>query len=432
MRRQYVLDTSSLINDPFVYTQFPKSDVIIPIAVLNELDNLKKQASEAGRHARVCIKKLDEISCNQGDISLGILLDHDILLKIDAEYRDLSQFPNFGDPNYGDTQILACTYDHWKNHPFQNVCLISHDINLRVKAKSRGIEAFTPQNNNSIINDLYSGVQVIDDEEAGLSLQQQGYLLKNYNLNPNECVLFTNSQGDGIATGRQINDHKIKLIKKYFPWGISSRNKEQTFALDLIMDKNIDLVTLVGKAGVGKSIIALAGALELVLNKREYDKLVIYRPIQPVGNDIGFTPGTIQEKLEPWFQAIFDNFETLLNNKNSSDWRRDLEMFQKKGKVELSAITYIRGRSIPNSIIYLEEAQNLEKEEIKTILTRAGENTKIIITGDIEQIDNPRLDATNNGLTYVVEKFKSSNLAGHITFKQGERSRLATLAAEIL
>jgi PhoH-like ATPase len=198
------------------------------------------------------------------------------------------------------------------------------------------------------------------------------------------------------------------------------------------MDRNIDLITLIGKAGTGKSLIVLATALELVLNKKEYDKFIIYRPIQPVGNDIGYLPGTMEEKLAPWFTAIMDNFEMLFATKNGGDWKRNLEMYQKNGRIEMEAITYIRGRSIPNAIILVDECQNLTKEDVKTILTRAGEGTKIILTGDIEQIDNSLLDATSNGLTHVIEKFKDSELAGHVTFTQGERSKLATKAAEIL
>ena len=200
------------------------------------------------------------------------------------------------------------------------------------------------------------------------------------------------------------------------------------------MDPNVDLVTLTGKAGCGKTLITISAALELVLEKQQYNKLVIYRPIQAVGNDIGFLPGDITEKLAPWFQAVMDSFEVLFSSKekNNNEWKKDLEMFQRKGKIEMEAITYIRGRSIPNAIILVDEAQNLCKEDMKTILTRAGQGTKIILTGDIEQIDNQELDAMNNGLTFVIDKFKESELAGHITFTKGERSRLATKASEIL
>jgi len=436
MRKTYVLDTSTLITDPVAYKSFMHSDVVIPIAVLNELDKLKKGSSEAGRNARVAIRLLDEI-CDRGDISMGILLDDDIMLSVDATYLDCSQPPylGFGDPNYGDTQILACLQSHWLRHPERDVALISNDINLRVKAKSRSIDAESHDGGEYSLSDLYSGASIVNHEDAGVALLQDGKIdprVFGIRLNMHECVLFQADNGDGLCMGRKVANDCVKLIRKQYPWNISARNKEQSFAMDLIMDRNVDLVTLIGKAGTGKSLIVLATALELVLSRKEYDKFIIYRPIQPVGNDIGYLPGTMEEKLAPWFSAIMDNFEMLFTTKAGGDWKRELEMYQKKGRIEMEAITYIRGRSIPNAIILVDECQNLSKEDVKTILTRAGEGTKIILTGDIEQIDNSLLDATSNGLTHVIEKFKDSELAGHVTFTQGERSKLATKAAEIL
>lgn len=434
--KKNILDTSVLISDPQSFKFYEDSEVIIPIAVLNELDKLKKQSGDVGRNARVSIKLIDDIS-NVGDISTGILIDNNIVLKVDSTYYDIIndlRFSGFGDPSYGDTQILASAYTHFLNFPNDNITLISNDINLRIKAKSRGIDALGYEGNKFSVSDLYSGNQTITDEGTGLFLQQNGFIDQNVfglDLNHNEYIMFENAAAEGIAMGRKVDDNKIKLMKKVYPWGISARNKEQAYAIDLVMDPSVDLVTLIGKAGTGKSLVVLASALELVLSKKLYDKFVIYRPIQPVGNDIGFLPGTLEEKLAPWFHAIMDNFEFLLGMKNR-EWRKDFEMWQKKGLIEMEAITYIRGRSIPNSIILVDESQNLSKEEVKTILTRAGENTKIILTGDIEQIDNSGLDATNNGLTYIIEKFKNSGLAGHITLTQGERSRLASKAAEIL
>lgn len=436
MRTTYILDTSVLVEDPSAYKQFYHSDVVIPITVLNELDKLKKDFSDAAKKARLAIRLLDELS-ELTDISTGVLIkEQDVLVKVDPTYYNLDseEFAGFGDPSYGDTQILACAISNLKNHPTKDVIFVSNDINLRVKAKARGLDAISHEGAASSFSEMYSGVQVVVDEEAGLDLQKNNSIdprAYNLKLNANECVLFQNDHGDGIAMGRRMSPDKLKPIKKHYPWGISPRNKEQCFAIDLLMDKNVDLVTLIGKAGSGKSLVALACALELVLNKKEYEKLVIYRPIQAVGNDIGFLPGEISEKLAPWFQAIMDSLEVLFSTKNG-DWKRNLELYQKKGQIEMDAITYIRGRSIPDSIILIDEAQNLSKDEIKTLLTRAGEGTKIILTGDIEQIDNNKLDAINNGLTYTIEKFKDSELAGHITFTQGERSRLATLAANIL
>lgn len=438
MRKTFILDTSVLIDDPSAYKQFSNSDVIIPIAVLNELDKLKKFPGEAGRNARVSIKLLDEVS-DLGDISTGVVLDDDIMLKVDAIYYDTksSVFSGFGDPEYGDTQILACAYVTYVEHPSHDVTLVSNDINLRIKAKSRSIDAIGHHNKQFSSSELYAGTQNIEDAETGLELQRDGSLdprTLNATLNLHECVSFSDEENNIIALGRKVSPNKLKLIKKSYPWGISAKNKEQAFAMDLIMDRDVDLVTLIGKAGTGKSLIVLASALELVLNKRAYDKLIIYRPIQPVGNDIGFLPGTMEEKLGPWFQAIMDNFEFLFKAKGSQngDWRKNLDMYQTKGLIEMEAITYIRGRSIPNTIIFVDECQNLSKEDVKTILTRAGEGSKIILTGDIEQIDNSDLDATNNGLVNIIDKFKDSELAGHITFVQGERSRLASKAAEIL
>lgn len=434
--KKYILDTSTLISDPQSFKFYQDSEVIIPIAVLNELDKLKKQAGDVGRNARVSIRLIDEISM-VGDISTGILIDNNILLKVDATYYDIVNNPRFfgfGDPAYGDTQILASLYHHFIEFPNDDSTLVSNDINLRIKAKSRGIDAVGYAGGKFSVSDLYAGHQELVDLGTGNFLLQNGFIdpeVFGLELNQNEFIAFKNDKDEIISLGRKIDTNKIDLVKKVYPWGIAPKNKEQAYSIDLIMDPSIDLVTLIGKAGTGKSLIVLACALQLVLSKKIYDKFVIYRPIQPVGNDIGYLPGDMTEKLAPWFQAIMDNLEFLLGQKNN-EWKKDLDMWQKRGKIEMEAITYIRGRSIPNSIILVDECQNLSKDEVKTILTRAGENTKIILTGDIEQIDNSSLDATSNGLTYIIEKFKNSNLAGHITLTQGERSRLASLAAEIL
>lgn len=438
MRRTYVLDTSALIHDPFAYRHFPHSDVIIPIATLREIDKLKKGYSEVARHARVVARTLDEIG-ETGDLTTGILLDDDILLRGEASYIDLSLPPycEYGDPLYGDTQILAATKKLWDEHPTHDVVLVSNDNNLRLQAKFRGIDSQKPEDKaGDITSELYAGSRVVIDEDAGLELQQHRHLdPRAFNLRDlslHECIMFRDGNGNAVAMGRKVAADKVKLIRKIYPWDLSARNKEQAFAIDLMMDPDIDLVTLIGRAGCGKSLCVLATALELVLHKKAYDKLVIYRPIQPVGNDIGYLPGLESEKLAPWFQAIMDSFEHLFTSKTGGDWRRELEMCQRKGKIEMNALTYIRGRNISNAILFLDEGQNITKEEMKTILTRAGEGTKVVVTGDLDQIDKSSLDATNNGLTYIIDKFKSSELAGHITFTQGERSRLATLAAEIL
>lgn len=428
--KKYILDTSVLVHDPSSFKTFENgSEVILPVTVLEELDKLKKYPGEAGKSARVAIRFLDTLS-NSGDIVAGIKSDG-VVVKIDATI-----YPNeFGDTLYGDTRILSCAFHTKENNPDDEVIFVSNDINLRVRAKSLGMKAESYEKNKMSLDEIFGGIRKIQDPLAGSDLISLDMIdPKEYDLelSPNEYVLFTDENGDDIALGRLTNNGVIEYIDRSFPWGISPRNNEQKAAIDLILDTDVPLVTLIGQAGTGKSLITLAAALELVLDRRLYDKFVIYRPIQAVGNDIGYLPGTMEEKLAPWFQAIMDNFEVLFTMSNGDKWRANFEAVRKKDRIQMEAITYIRGRSIPNSIILIDEAQNLSKDDIKTILTRAGEGTKIILTGDVEQIDNRDLDAMNNGLTYVIEKFKDSPLAGHITFTKGERSALATEAAKIL
>lgn len=431
--KKIVLDTSALIDDVSAWKHFPESEVILSIATINELDQLKKQFNDTGKAARVCIRLLDKIS-DLGDISVGILLENNVLLRVDTKYYDVESDPRFfgfGAPDYGDTQILACAYSLHLENLNDDIILISNDINLRIKAKSRGIFA-EAHKEISIISELYLGYKTIQNPDLFSKFQTDEKLFVSevpVELGINECVSIEAEEAEIL--GRKISDKKIKLVKKNSLWGIFPRSKEQAFAMDLIMDKQIDLLTLTGLAGSGKSIVVLASALELVLSKKQYNKLIIYRPIQSVGAELGYIPGTIEEKLAPHFQAVMDSLEFLLGGKNQH-WKKDLELWMKKGMIEFGAMTFIRGRSINNAIIFIDECQNINAQDIKTILTRAGEGTKIIMSGDIEQIDRNDLDASNNGLMYVINKFKGSEIAGHITFTQGERSRLATLAAKIL
>jgi len=399
MRTIFVLDTSVLIYDPCAYKQFKNSDVILPIAVLGELDKLKKQSAEVGRNARVAIRMLDEI-CTKGDISTGILLDDDILLKIDATYIDCNeQFPGLGPDDYPDTHILACALLTKQERPGCDVCLVSNDINLRVKAMARGVRAQAYEDKQKNINDLYSGMQTIINEDAGMELLERGQIdPTDYELvfSPNECVIFQSSDNMEISLGRMI-DEKIKVIKgNVRPWGLTMRNNEQLFLAEMILDPSVHLVSAIGPAGTGKTLVAIASAIELVLSKKTYEKLIIYKSIQPVGNDIGYTPGTIAEKLAPWFQAIVDNFEFLFGSKSGSDWRSTLELYQRKNKICFEAITYIRGRSIANSIILVEESQNLTASDLKSLCTRVAAGSKIILCGDRDQIDSPHLDSMDN------------------------------------
>jgi len=269
-----------------------------------------------------------------------------------------------------------------------------------------------------VVDNFYAGEDIFADKEE-------------IKLQPNQYVMLVSNSNDkktALARFYKYNDPLVKMYKMDDVWGIDARNKEQSFALELLMDPDVEVVSLIGQAGSGKTLLAVAAGLEQVLgDNNEYKKLIVSRPIQPLGKDIGYLPGTLEEKMDPWLMPIKDNLEFLLGND-----RDTVKMYFEKGVIEIEAITYIRGRSITNAFIIIDEAQNLTRHELKTILTRVGEGTKIILTGDIEQIDNIYIDETSNGLTYAVEKFKEHDISGHITLQKGERSKVATLAAKIL
>ena len=424
----YIIDTSVIIASPFFFKDLSKAEIIIPIVVISELDKLKKFPNEVGKSARVFIKYLDTIS-EKIDLSIGVAVENNLTFKVDVNnYNN-----DFGDPNYGDNKILACAND-W-NQKQKNVCLLTNDFNLRIRARSLAIQASRFEASNTIITELYSGFKEVKSYEAAEMLLMEGEIeaadFQIVNLQPNQFVIFLDENEDIAAIGRH-NSGKIKSLKPSYPWGLSAKNKEQSLAINLLMDPKIQLTTIVGAAGTGKSLIALASALEMVLEKKMYEKIMIYKPVESVGKDIGFLPGELHEKMAPYFQSVMDSLEFLLKSSNDEKWKTALEMYKKKEKINFEALTYIRGRSVNNALMIIDEVQNLDKESIKTILTRVGHNTKIILLGDINQIDNKDLDPLNNGLTYVVEKFKTSELSGHITLFKGERSPLAEEAAQIL
>jgi PhoH-like ATPase len=442
----YVLDTSTIIHDPYCLERFPNSNIVIPVYVLNELDKLKKFPSYVGRNARVFIRLLDDI-CQLGNINKGIVLD-DIssFIRVDIEYDDLTKF---GDPTYNDNKILACAC---RLNQTADIVLVSRDITLRIKGEAFELTTENyekDQDKDKQVSSIYSGVKFIKNAELSGRLCEEGFVAcEEYKeleeVLPNECVYITDEYGSGVTLGRKIRN-EIKRIRTKEVWGLETRNKEQAFAVDLLLDPDVKLVSLIGIAGVGKSLLAIAAGLELLIGKKEYSNLIVYRPIQPIGKELGFLPGTITEKLGPWMEAVNDSFELLTSKyetsearrkrkvkgkKNNKKWRESL--FQYSDFIHLEPITYIRGRSIPNSYIILDESQNLNKHQIKTVLTRVGEGTKIVLTGDVEQTDNEDLDAINNGLTHVSSAFRHSPIAGHITLVRGERSKLATEAAKIL
>lgn len=428
-RKIFVLDTSVLVYDPNSIYSFSYNDVILPITVLDELDKLKSLHNETGRNARVSIRNLDQIS-NTGDLINGISLDDGIVFKIDT-----SAYGAIGlDPSYGDSKILGSASKLQLDNKDKKVVLVSKDINLRVRAKAFGLNAEDYEKDKIVTSELYQGFRTIEDVLSGKLLQENSYIpADSFGLYPNEFILFVDQNGSGIAAGRCV-DNQIKLAKDLSPWGLKLRGKEQLFAVDLMMDTNVPLVSMAGRSGSGKTLCAVACALELVLNKKFYDSLIIYRPIQTVGNELGYLPGNLAEKLEPYYSPINDAFSYLFSDKSRKKdaWKTLLFQYLDNGTIQQEAIAFVRGRSITNSVVLIDEAQNLSRGEIKTLLTRAGTNTKFIITGDLEQIDSPMLDAFSNGLTYLIDKFKDYDIAGHVCLNKGERSRLATIASEIL
>ena len=416
----YVLDTSVILTDPRCLNSFKNSIIIIPIDVIGELDKIKsRNHSDVAKHARSFTRIIDNAYANIGPFEIGtnkVYID-----TLTHTYK----VSTYGEPSYVDNKILACACEH-------NGTIISKDLNLRIRAKAYGIGAQDYKEKKKFTHEFYSGTTEIVSSELGSRLIEESEIscpVELEELFPNECVFFKKDNGKGGVLCRKISNG-LHLVIDRAPWNLRTKNIEQAFAVDLLLDKNVPLVTLAGRAGTGKSLISVACALESVLGKKAHNKIIIYRPIQPMGADIGYLPGSFQEKLDPWMAPIKDSLEFLFPKKSKDAWKDSLSQFS--DRIHTEALTYVRGRSINNAFIILDECQNISKEEIKTVLTRIGYGSKIVLTGDIEQIDNSRLDTENNGLSYIIDKFKESELAGHVTLIKGERSPLATLASEIL
>lgn len=437
-KKTYVIDTSVFLSDANALYRFKNNDIIIPMKVLEEIDKHKKRQDSVGFNARLIIKHLDTLR-TKGSLASGIRLGKGLgILKV---AKASTALPKDLDFNVPDHQILSVAFQESLEGDKKKVVVVSRDINMRVIADSLGLIT-EDYETNSVIEDkdkVYEGYTeiLVDDEFIDQFYAGEDKFLDESSIKeklyPHQFLLLVSSSNPKKSAICRFSDFKQPLkrinVKEYSKsWGVVPRNKEQTFAYDLLFDDNIPLVSLIGRAGSGKTLMAIAAGLEQVLGfgERKYKKIVVSRPVQPMGKDIGFLPGTMEEKMMPWLMPIHDNLEFILGNKNQ------IKSYFEKGQIEVEAITYIRGRSISNAFIIIDEAQNLTAHEVKTIITRVGENTKIILTGDIEQIDNIYTNETSNGLTYAIEKFKHAELAGHITFKKGERSKIATLASKIL
>jgi len=433
MRKTYILDTNVLLHDPESLFSFEDNAIVLPLSVIEELDRIKRRSDEVGRNAREVSRRLDELRI-RGRLSEGVGLANGGSVRIEINGNQPDNHPYGIDLNTTDNRILALAYA-LMNHGQTPVILVTKDLNLRIKADVLGLAAEDFYSDKVDYHQLYSGVT-----ELYLSVEEidrfyrEGYLdYPASDLQPHQfCILKLDQSSSKSALGRYFQHrlHKLTHDGKAV-YGIKALNKEQKFALDLLLDETIQVVTLVGKAGTGKTIMALAAGLEKVLEGGgRYNRILITRPIVPLGNDLGYLPGDKEDKIRPWMQPIYDNLEYLCNEHIQPNGCIDYLIAN--GKIELEALTYIRGRSIPKQFIICDESQNLSPHVIKTILTRVGRGSKIIFTGDPEQIDHPYLDASSNGLSYLVEKIKAEEIAGHITLIKGERSGIAELGARLL
>jgi PhoH-like ATPase len=438
-KKFYVLDTSVYLTDSSSIYSYGNNDIIVPLVVLEELDNNKKRPNGVGINARSIIRILDKLR-EKGQFQKGIRIRKGAGL-IFTVAPELNELPVGYDPEIADHQIIATALTVQREHPNKKVVVVSNDINLRIKCDAIGVEAEAYATENVIEkgNDLYSGFtkvlvddQIIDRFYSGEDIIISEVSEEKVDLYPNQFIMLVSSSNDKktAITRYMDNIRPLKKIPEHRDggWGITPKNKEQNFAMDLLLDPDLPVVSLIGKAGSGKTLCAIAAGLEQVMGEDpKYNRLIVSRPIQPMGKDIGYLPGTMEEKMAPWLAPIQDNLRFLFGNDNLM-----LESYMEKGIIEVEAITYIRGRSIQKSFIIIDECQNLTQHEIKTILTRVGHDSKIILTGDVEQIDNVNIDEVSNGLTYVIEKLKPYDITGHITFLKGERSKVATLCAKVL
>jgi len=442
-KKNYVLDTSVYLTDAGSIYKFDNHDIFIPLKVLEEVDGHKKRQDSVGANARIFIKTLDELRA-KGNLEKGVRINKGMgMLKV-VSYSSLNNiiFPPDLDIRHPDHTIIATAMAIQSSSESRKTIMVSRDINMRVICDSIGITAEDYISERAVINsdELYNGfvIQAVDEQIIDRYYAGEEITILEDETDeiwcPNQYImLVSNSNEKKSALARFNSHHKPlqKVIHKSIPdWNIDARNKEQAFAIDLLLNPDIKIVSLIGRAGSGKTLMAIAAGLQQTIGLRtennHYSRLIVSRPVQPLGKDIGFLPGTMEEKMLPWLMPIQDNLKFLMGD------RTNLEMYMEKGKIEIEALTYIRGRSIANAFIIIDEAQNLTKHEIKTIITRIGEGTKIVLTGDIEQIDNVYVNETSNGLAHAVESFKDYHISGHVTFRKGERSELATLASKVL
>jgi PhoH-like ATPase len=437
MKKNYVVDSNVLVHDPNAIFKFEDNDVIIPIYVLEEVDHFKRDSTERGRNAREIARILDNLREKHGSLAEPIPLKDGGTLRVHVP----KQRPTLRvalDQRSADHVIVQTVIEIRDHQPNVPTVFVTMDVNLRIRADALGLKT-QPYENQSVEPDqLETGIVELAVTEADFErFYRQGELqLENDALYPNVCVMLRhNGDPNRTALGRyHANANAIRrlLTPREGVMGIRPRNKEQSFALDLLLDNNVRLVTLVGMAGTGKTLLALAAGMNLTVMDGTYSRLLVSRPIVPLGKDLGYLPGDVQEKLGPWMKPIFDNLEFLLIGAGRRRGVPDVDALMESGQIEIEPLTYIRGRSLPHQYVIVDEAQNLTPHEVKTVITRCAEGTKIVLTGDPFQIDNPYVDSSTNGLSVVADRLSGEGLTGHIVLNKGERSELANLAAHRL
>lgn len=444
MRKNYVLDTNVLIHDPQSIFQFQNNNLFVPVYVLEELDKIKSEQSLRGRNSREACRIIDDLR-SEGSLSEGVPIGDGVFSIYVPKERRVLQVAL--DPKSMDSGILQAVLEIKEQNPDTKTILVTMDVNLRVRAESIGIQTASYESQSvdpskmitghiemkmmyDDINEMYATGQIDLEDRLDAEEDKEASLLYS-----NVCITMTDPDGK-TALGRYKKKKNIIIpvkLPKEGIMGIKPRNKEQQFALDLLLDDSVKLVSLVGMAGTGKTLLAVAAGMHKITVEGEYSKLVISRPVVPMGKDIGFLPGSMEEKMDPWMQPIYDNLELLMQiggGKRKTGMTYN-DLFN-QDMIRVEPLTYIRGRSLPNQFIIIDESQNLNPHEIKTIITRCGEGTKIVLTGDPDQIDSPYMDKGSCGLSLAVEKLHNNLIVGHLTLTKGERSELANLAATLM
>ncbi|MCP4298451.1 MAG: PhoH family protein [Proteobacteria bacterium] len=436
MSNHYILDSNVLLYDPDSINAYPDANVIIPISVIEEIDHFKKDITQTGQNARIVAQMLDQLR-STGSLTSGVKLANGAMLSVLIHDDKDIDIPGFLDPQLTTNKIIIALLFIQQNYKGKTT-LITNNINLRIRVAALGIEASSFEEELSDLKKLYEEIQTkeITEDEFDRFLRKGFFKTDESTYYANQSIIFKCANSEQKITCRYHKEkQQFEPIQQFKDgvWGIHARNTEQESALDLLMDPSVQIVILAGKAGTGKTLLALAVALEQMLSSNLYTKVLVSRPIFPMGRDMGFLPGDVEEKMAPWMQPIFDNLDFLVTNQSTrSNVPGNYQRLLDKDLVNLEPLTYIRGRSIPNRFMIVDEAQNLTPHELKTIVTRVGEGTKLVLTGDPYQIDNPYVDPSSNGISYLIERFQHHSLAGHTNLIHGVRSELAELAANIL